>query len=158
MTQSTSRFQNYHATCLIINSIGIMIEGPSGSGKTCLALGLMEAALTRNIDSAFVCDDQAMLNVKNGTLWANTPPALAGKVELFGHGIIEIDFTSQCKISLVCRQTPQSEISRMPAPSTCNRMGVDLPLINTPERHEAQGVRLIFQALSIPPQGSLVVT
>ena len=141
--------KNHHCTCVKINHTGIMIEGPSGSGKTSLALGLIEAAQRNHLEYALICDDQALLEVCDGDLIAHCPPALAGKIELFGHGIAEMNHVQKHQISLVCNQTSQNEITRMPEPVTCTRSGIELPLIKTPIRHESMGVRIVFQALGL---------
>jgi len=127
-----------------------MIEGPSGSGKTSLALGLLEAARYRKVKSSFICDDQALLSTKNKLLWAAAPSSIAGKVELHGYGIADIEFVARCKIALVCELVEQEEIIRLPAACKCERMGVVLDHITTPARHEAQGIRIVLQKLSLP--------
>ena len=127
-----------------------MIEGKSGTGKTSLALGLLDAARLRNIEASFVCDDQAMLCTKDGHLWATTPPALAGKVELYGAGITTIEFIPQCEIHLVCELVDQSQISRMPEPEKCQRLGIVLNLIYAPRQHETMATRIVLDKLSLP--------
>ncbi len=127
-----------------------MIEGASGAGKTSLALGLLNAARIRQASFNFVCDDQALMNTINGKLWARVPESLAGKVELFGAGISDIKYVSQCKINLVCELVDQEDIIRHPGDNQCQRFGVDLDYIQTPAQHEAQGIRILLQKLSLP--------
>ena len=141
---------NHHCTCIEINSLGIMIEGKSGAGKTSLALGLLDAARTRNAEFKFICDDQAMLHTVDNELWATAPKPLAGKVELFGAGIANIEHSAQCRIGLVCNLVNQQEIERYPAATSCRRLGIDLDYVEAPKQHEAQGVRIILNKLSLP--------
>jgi HPr kinase/phosphorylase len=142
--------KNHHCTCVEINSIGVMIEGASGVGKTSLALGLLNAARQRQAEFNFICDDQAFLHVKDNALWARAPETLAGKVELHGSGIADIDYADKCKIDLVCELVDQHEIERFPAESKCIRMGITLDYIQTPARHESQGIRILLQRLALP--------
>lgn len=141
---------NHHCTCVEVNSVGVMIEGMSGAGKTSLALGLLDAARMRNAEFAFVCDDQAIINNRNNELWASVPKSIAGKVELFGAGIADIKFITQCRIRLVCELVNQSEIVRHPVETQCNRLGVRLDYIQTPAQHEVQGIRILLRQLSLP--------
>ncbi len=141
---------NHHCTCVEVNSIGVMIEGASGAGKTSLALGLLNAARIRQVSFNFVCDDQAIINTTNGELWVSVPKSLAGKVELFGAGIADIRYVSQCRINLVCELVSQADIIRYPDDNQCQRFGIDLDCIQTPAQHEAQSIRILLQKLSIP--------
>ena len=141
---------NHHCTCIQVNSTGIMIEGASGSGKTSLALGLLDAARIRGADFSFVCDDQALLTVKDGQLWASAPKSIAGKVEIHGSGIADIEFRERCKIDLVCQLIDQKKIERLPAPTKCERLGITLDYVQVPLRPEAQAVRILLHRLSLP--------
>jgi serine kinase of HPr protein (carbohydrate metabolism regulator) len=142
--------KNHHCTCVEINSVGVMIEGESGTGKTSLALGLLNAARQRKADFKFICDDQAFLHTRDNRLWACVPQTLAGKVELFGSGIVDITYARQCRIDLVCELIKQEEIERYPTVSKCARMGIALDYVQTPARHEAHGIRILLQKLSLP--------
>lgn len=127
-----------------------MIEGVSGSGKTSLALGLLEAARIRGADFSFICDDQALLETKGEELWASAPKSIAGKVEIHGSGIGDIEFRECCKIDLVCQLIDPKKIERLPPPAKCERLGISLDCIQVPMRHEAQAVRILLHRLSLP--------
>jgi serine kinase of HPr protein (carbohydrate metabolism regulator) len=142
--------KNHHCTCIQINSLGVMIEGRSGSGKTSLALGLIDAARTRGAKFRFVCDDQAILQVRGDELWASVPNSLAGKVELFGAGIAKIEHAEECCIKLVCELVNQAELERYPTILNCNREGMLLDYVQAPRQHEAQAIRILLQKLSLP--------
>ena len=109
-----------------------MIEGNSGSGKTSLALGMLSAARQRQADFKFICDDQAILQIKGKELWAWVPKSIAGKVELHGLGITPIDYRESCRIDLVCELIAQDEIERYPAQTKCLRHGISIDYIQTP--------------------------
>jgi len=142
---------NHHCTCVKINSVGVMIEGISGAGKTSLALGMLNAARIRGVDFAMVCDDQALIDIrKNNELWVKAPLPIAGKVELHGGGIAAIETITECRIQLLCELINQADIIRHPSPLNCTRFGVTLDYVQAPRQHEAQGIRILLQKLSLP--------
>ncbi|MCF6320824.1 MAG: HPr kinase/phosphatase C-terminal domain-containing protein [Rhizobiaceae bacterium] len=141
---------NHHCTCIKINSTGVLIEGVSGAGKTSLALGLLEAARSRGAEAKLVCDDQAILFVKNEELWARVPETIAGKIELYGFGVVDADFIKQARIDLVCKLVVQEKIVRLPETSVHEIMGVRIDYIEAPTQHEALGIRLLLNKLSLP--------
>ena len=133
---------NHHCTVIELDGTGIAIEGPSGSGKTSLAFGLIEAAKRRNMVAQFVCDDQALLDVVEGELVAHAPEAIAGKAELHGFGIVDIDYKAQTRLKLLARLAGAA--TRMPLERQATLSGVPLPLIELPERHESQSIRIVL--------------
>lgn len=135
---------NHHCTCVTIGGAGVMIEGPAGAGKTSLALGLIEAARARGLDAALVADDQALIRAQDGRLVARVPKPIAGKVELRGFGICEVDHREETIIRVVAEIAEPETIERMPEPRTCERAGVTVDLVRVPARHEALGVRIVL--------------
>ncbi|MGH1588953.1 HPr kinase/phosphorylase [Methylobacterium phyllosphaerae] len=75
-----------HGACIALCGAGILIRGPSGAGKSSLALLLAAAA-----DGAFVADDRVVCTARDGRLVASPHPALAGRVEVRGQGILSVD-------------------------------------------------------------------
>jgi HPr kinase/phosphorylase len=140
---------NRHCCVVEISGTGILIEGEAGSGKTSLALGLVEAARARGLDAHFVADDQALVELSGNSVVARTPAAIAGLAEVRGHGIVPVKHREACKIGLVVRLVPDESIERMPLAKTCDLLGVTLPVVNTPMRHEAQAVRIVLASLRI---------
>ncbi len=138
---------NHHCTCVAIGGVGVMIEGAAGAGKTSLALGLIEAARARGLDGALVADDQALLSARGGRLMARVPGPIAGKVELRGFGICEVEHREEAMIGVVAEIAEPETIERMPEPQTCERAGVSVDLVRVPARHEALGVRIILAHL-----------
>lgn len=74
-----------HGACCTLSGGGILIRGESGSGKSSLALLLAAAE-----DGAFVADDRVVCDVRNGRVLAGAHPALAGRVEVRGQGILSL--------------------------------------------------------------------
>jgi len=145
----SSRTGNRHCNVVEIAGKGILIEGPAGSGKTSLALGLVDAARQRGIDAHFVADDQALLEVEDGRIVARTPPSIAGLAEIRGHGIVRLAHRSRSTIGLVLAMVEDDGLERMPEQVTTFVLGIELPAIAVPVRHEAQAVRIILARLGI---------
>ena len=136
--------KNYHACALEIAEIGMLVEGPSGSGKTSLMLGLLEKAEQMELSASLVADDQVLLEQESGNITANVPESIAGKLELFGFGIVELPFQPKTMIKLVVRLADQTEIERMPENKITQLCGVSIPVIEVPQQHEQLAVRCVY--------------
>lgn len=134
---------NYHCSVVCIQNRGILIEGVSGAGKTSLALGLLERAKTQSLKAYFITDDQAFLRADNGSLLATAPQTIAGKVEVRGFGITEIDYKPCTEIHLIVRLVGDDLIERTPEPKTVSMHEIELPLLLVPIKHEEQAARIV---------------
>ncbi len=72
-----------YGACIALRGAGILIRGPSGAGKSSLALLLAAAP-----DGAFVADDRVVCAIRDGRVTAAAHPALNGRVEVRGQGIL----------------------------------------------------------------------
>jgi len=136
--------QNYHATVIEIAGFGILIRGASGSGKSSLALGLLEQMSQSSIDAVLVGDDQVLISKENvDALIAKAPAATAGKIEIYGFGISEMNYKHQSKIGLIVGLVEAQKIERMPLPSNDTIRGVELPFVQVPSQHEQQSIRIV---------------
>lgn len=122
---------NIHGTTLNIKGLGCLIRGRSGSGKSLLALDLLSHY---GENAALIADDQTLLHLENDYLLATCPPALKGKIELYGRGIIDWPCIDQTKIDVIIdlveilpRMAEENEL-------TCQLFGHGLPRILVPER------------------------
>jgi len=85
-----------HATCLVIDDIGVLLRGVSGCGKSDLALRVIKADIGR-----LVADDQVTLTAEKNVLTARPPPALAGLIEVRGLGLLPITHEPSCEVKLL---------------------------------------------------------
>jgi HPr kinase/phosphorylase len=99
-----------HASLVSWDGIGILIRGASGSGKSQLCLLLMEEG------AKLVADDQVLLESEKGMLFGSAPAVLAGKLEIRGLGIIDVDHQPEVEIKLIVDLMPSALIPRMPEP------------------------------------------
>ena len=90
-----------HATAVVIDEGGILIEGRSGSGKSSLALALLDDARTRGRFGRLVGDDRVLLTARHGRLVARPHPAVAGLVERRGLGLLREPHEPACVVRLV---------------------------------------------------------
>ncbi len=82
-------------TTVAIGGRGVLITGPSGSGKSDLALRLIDRGAT------LVCDDYTEVHRDGTGLVASPPATIAGKIEIRGIGIVEMDHAVGVRIALV---------------------------------------------------------
>ena len=74
-----------HGACCALGGAGILIRGEAGAGKSSLALLLAAAE-----DGVFVADDRVVCVVAAGRVIARPHPALSGRVEVRGQGILSM--------------------------------------------------------------------
>jgi serine kinase of HPr protein (carbohydrate metabolism regulator) len=115
--------ETVHASCVAINGRAVLISGPSGAGKSDLALRLLDRGFT------LVSDDQTIVRRDDERLLATAPPNIAGKLEIRGIGIVELDHVADVPVALLVELT--SEIQRLPDDSRERPiLGLRLPLIS----------------------------
>jgi serine kinase of HPr protein (carbohydrate metabolism regulator) len=114
--------ETVHASTVAADGRAVLISGPSGSGKSDLALRLLDRGFT------LVSDDQTVVKKDGDRLLASAPPTIAGKLEIRGIGIIDVDRTENVPVALLVELT--SDIQRLPDDSRERPiLGVTLPLI-----------------------------
>jgi serine kinase of HPr protein (carbohydrate metabolism regulator) len=115
--------ETLHASTVAVEGRAVLIAGPSGSGKSDLALRLLDRGF------ALVSDDRTVVRRDGDKLVASAPPNLAGKLEIRGIGIVEMDVIGDIPVALFVELT--SEIQRLPDENRERPvLGVRLPLIS----------------------------
>jgi serine kinase of HPr protein (carbohydrate metabolism regulator) len=115
--------ESLHASTVALGGRAVLISGPSGSGKSDLALRLIDRGF------ALVSDDQTLVRRDDDRLIASPPATIAGKLEIRGIGIVEMDHLAEAPVALLVELT--SDIERLPDDSRERPvLGIALPLIS----------------------------
>jgi serine kinase of HPr protein (carbohydrate metabolism regulator) len=114
--------ETVHASTVAIDGRAVVISGPSGSGKSDLALRLLDRGFT------LVSDDRTIVKREGDRLLASAPASIAGKLEIRGIGIVDVETVNDVPIALLVELT--SDIQRLPVDNRERPiLGVGLPLI-----------------------------
>ena len=115
--------ETLHASAVASEGRAVLITGPSGSGKSDLALRMLDRGFT------LVSDDQTIVKRDGDHLLASPPPNIAGKLEIRGIGIVEMDNLTDVPVTLIVELT-MNEIQRLPDDSRERPiLGVTLPFV-----------------------------
>lgn len=114
--------ETLHASTVAKDGRAVLITGPSGSGKSDLALRLLDRGFT------LVSDDQTVVKKHGDRLLATAPPTIAGKMEVRGLGILDMEQVDNLPVALMVELT--SDIQRIPDDSRERPiLGVALPIV-----------------------------
>lgn len=113
--------QIVHASCVAIAGRGVLLAGRSGVGKSDLALRLIDRG------AALVSDDYTELRRVGDTLLARAPATIAGKIELRGVGIVELEAAADVSVCLYADLDSATE--RLPEPAAIRLAGLEIPLV-----------------------------
>jgi serine kinase of HPr protein (carbohydrate metabolism regulator) len=115
--------ETIHASTVALDGRAVVIMGPSGAGKSDLTLRLLDRGFT------LVSDDQTVVKRNGEQLIATAPANIAGKLEIRGIGIVEMETVSSVPVALLVELT--SEIQRLPDENRERPLlGIKLPLIS----------------------------
>ena len=115
--------ETVHASTVAIGGRAVLITGPSGSGKSDLALRLLDRGFI------LVSDDQTLIRRDGDRLLASAPATIAGKLEVRGIGIVEVETVQDVHLALAVEL--RGDFERMPEDSRERPLlGLTLPLIS----------------------------
>ncbi len=114
--------ETVHASTVAMDGRAVLITGPSGAGKSDLALRLLDRGFT------LVSDDRTIVRKDRDRLVASAPPTIAGKLEVRGIGIVDMEAATDVPVALIVELT--SDMQRLPDDSRERLLlGVGIPLV-----------------------------
>ncbi len=110
-----------HGTAVAIAGRGVLLLGPSGSGKSDLAMRLIDRG------ARLVADDYVLALPRGGRLYLSAPPAIAGRIEVRGLGLLSLPALGDVPAALAVDLEHPPE--RLPDAAAMAISGVELPLV-----------------------------
>lgn len=144
--------ERLHATAIAVGGRAVLIRGDSGSGKSDLALRCMATPPTAFSEgpASLIADDQVMVMRQGERLTAYAPPALVGKMEVRGLGIVNVDTATKAEVAFFADIAPKTEIERYPDPwPMVVILGLRVPVLRI-AAFEASAPLKILTALTSP--------
>lgn len=123
--------ERIHATAVGFSGQVAVIRGPSGSGKSDLALRCLGLAVSPLMPQTvqLVADDQVLISRTSAGPVASAPAQIAGRLEVRGVGIVEMENT-QGPVRLLVDLCPQADMPRLPDPwPTAVLLGFRIPIL-----------------------------
>ncbi len=112
-----------HASTVALDGRGVIVMGAAGRGKSTLALGLL------GMGGRLVADDRTCLARRGAALLAWAPPAILGRIEARGIGILAAEPAPPTAIALAV-DLDRAEDTRLPPLREWSALGCSCPLIH----------------------------
>lgn len=149
-----------HGTCVAISGDnellkGALLRGAPGSGKSDLALRFISqfgGERTSTAGARLVSDDQVLLICEGDTLLASPPGTIAGRLEVRGLGIVEMDHHAQAPLAVIVDLVSEDEVPRLPPdPLPCEDvLGVRVPVLKLNPFELSSPVKLKMALTGVP--------
>jgi len=113
-----------HASAVARDGGAVLLLGPPGAGKSDFVLRLIHEGWQ------LVADDQVAVTRQGAEVLAAPPPALHGRLEVRGLGILrDLPVAAPMPLRLVVRLMARAGIERLPAPARQEVAGLPLPVL-----------------------------
>ena len=139
--------ERFHATAIALAGKAALIRGASGSGKSDLALRCLAIAPTPLIphQARLISDDYVELERRGRVLIAVAPPAIRGRVEVRGLGIVTVEPSAEAEVALLVDLVSGAEVSRYPDPMPHETVqGMALPILRLSPFEASAPVKLLL--------------
>ena len=110
--------ERINATCVEIDSKGVLLRGPSGSGKSDLALRLIDSGAN------LIADDYTEVENIDGQLIAAAPEPIKGLLEVRGVGVVRTECQDGTEVALVVDLVAADRVERLPGETFDDILGV----------------------------------
>jgi HPr kinase/phosphorylase len=153
MTPSASAAELVHGTALALDGKAVLIRGASGSGKSDLALRCIASPSPIGLPRVdLLSDDQIWLTRNGRSIEATPPPAIAGKIEVRGLGIVGVPYCASARLALVIDLVPPDRVPRFPLEKLSTELlGTTVPLLRLAP-FEASAPLKVILALARSPE------
>lgn len=138
--------ENVHGSAIRLQTGSVLLLGASGSGKSSLMVHFME-----NFGGQLIADDRVRLSVKQGVLYADPPPNLAGKLELRGLGVVTLPYVKSAALSLAVNLVARKDVPRIAEEAFFHHQGCALPQLDL-HGFDRATPETILHALTLLPQ------
>jgi len=115
-----------HASCVALGPAAVLVRGASGSGKSGLALDLMALGAT------LIADDRTDLRCDGQGIVVECPPAIRGRIEARGVGILAASSQTRAMLRLVVDMDGRED-DRLPPRRETTLLGYTIPLLYPPQ-------------------------
>jgi serine kinase of HPr protein (carbohydrate metabolism regulator) len=113
--------ETIHVSSVAIDGRAVLIGGRSGAGKSDLALRLIDRG------AALISDDYTFVRRSGGQAFASAPERIAGKIELRGVGIVEMESVQDVPVALYVDLS--GEPVRLPEAERIAVAGIPIPSV-----------------------------
>lgn len=135
-----------HGTCVAYAGRGALMRGTPGSGKSDLALRFISCfgGGSSEDGARLVADDQVLLARERDAILARPPDTIAGKLEVRGIGIVEVEHCAPVTLALIVDIVRAEDMPRLPPEPLPAEdvLGVRVPLLRLDPFEHSSPIKL----------------
>jgi serine kinase of HPr protein (carbohydrate metabolism regulator) len=137
--------ETIHVSSVAIDGRAVLIGGRSGAGKSDLALRLIDRG------AALISDDYTFVRRSGGQAFASAPERIAGKIELRGVGIVEMESVQDVPVALYVDLS--GEPVRLPEAERIAVAGIPVPSVALDGHHVSAPLKVeaALRLFGLPP-------